>query len=106
MKNAILFSRVDREDYWVTGGLVFKVKNTETYEGAYNEIKHLLETRDLVEQVIKDNCLYEDLFKCDDTFIFRGTSWLKNYRLCFTFMNDEGEDVEFKMTADFVTICN
>lgn len=43
-KNAILFSKVDREDYWVCGGIVFKVENTGTYEDAYNEIKDKLET--------------------------------------------------------------
>lgn len=105
MKNAILFSRVDREDFWVTSGIVFKVKHTETYEDAYNEIKHLLETPEIIEHVIEDSCLLCDLFNNDETFKFRGTSW-SNYRLCFLFTNSEGEDVEFKMSADFVTVYN
>ena len=44
-KNAILFSNVDREDYWVSNGLVFKVENTDTYSDAYNEIKEKLESK-------------------------------------------------------------
>ena len=105
MKNAILFSKVDREDFWICGGLVFKVSNTKTYIDAYNEIKHLLETKEIVEQVIEDNCLLCDLFKDDESFVFRGTEW-SNCRLCFNFMNSQGEDAVFKMSADFVTVCN
>ena len=47
-KNAILFSKIDREDSWICGGIAFKVENTNTYENAYNEIKDKLEFPDTV----------------------------------------------------------
>ena len=42
-QNALLLSRIDREDYWVSCGLVFPVQKTEyyteTFEEAYQQIK-------------------------------------------------------------------
>lgn len=100
-KNTILFSRVDREDYWVSQGIAFKVKHRETYEGAYNEIKNKLETPEMIQYVIEDSCLESDLFDEDVTFKFHKTSW-ENYRLVYEFINDDGDIVEHKYAADFI----
>ena len=105
MKNAILISRIDKEDYWVTGGLVFKVNNTTLYESAYNEIKHLLESNEIINYVIEENCLECDLFDEDATYIFKETS-LSYGAICFTFINSDGETVDFKMSVNFVYRCN
>lgn len=107
-QNAILFSKVDREDNWVTGALVFKVKNTKTYEDSYNELKAKLEDPKLIAHIIDDNCLDADLFldeeeNEDKTFKFKCTSW-KNHQLCYEFENSEGYVVEHNFQADHVLV--
>jgi hypothetical protein len=101
-KNAILFSTVDREDFWVTGGLVFKVENTKTYEESYNEIKDKLESEEVVNYIIEEKCLLDDLFDGDETFKFTKTSWYRG--LYFYFENQDGEEVDCRFTADYVWI--
>lgn len=101
-KNAILFSNVDREDYWVSGGIVFKVQNIDTYEGAYNEIKDKIETSEMIKYIIEDRCLLDDLFDNDETYKFVKT--YLQYDLFFVFENIEGEQVEYRMSADFVLV--
>lgn len=103
-KNAILFSQIDSEDSWVCGGLVFKVETTLTYEDSYNEIKSKLETDEVINQVIEDNCLLFDLFDNDDTYKFVRTYWCRG--LYFVFQNSDGDEVEYRMSADYVTIFN
>jgi len=101
-KNAILFSKVDREDACVCGGIVFKVSNTNTYEEAYNEIKNKLEQPDLISHIVEDRCLLSDLFDEDETFKFVRTYW--QFCLFFVFENNEGEVREYRMSADFVWV--
>ena len=101
-KNAILFSKVDREDAWVCGGIVFKVSNTNIYEEAYNEIKNKLEQSDLVSHIVEDRCLLDDLFDGDETFKFVRTYW--QFGLFFVFENNEREEKEYRMSADFVWV--
>ena len=100
--NAILFSKVDREDYWVTCGLVFKVKNTSFYEDAYNEIKHKIETPEIIEHLIEDRCLLDDLFDGDNTYKFLKTYW--NSGVHFVFINEDENEVEYRLSADFVYV--
>lgn len=99
--NAILFSKIDREDAWVCGGLVFKVENTRTYEDSYNEIKAKLETDEVINHVIEDRCLLDDLFDGDESFKFVKTYW--DGGLYFVFENDD-EELSYRMTADYVWI--
>jgi hypothetical protein len=101
-KNTILFSKVDREDGWVCGGLAFRVKNTETYEDAYNEIKHKLESPEVIEHVIKNRCLLDDLFDGDESFKFVETYWA--HGLWFIFKNDDEEEAEYRMSANFIFV--
>ena len=101
-KNAILFSKVDREDAWVCGGIVFKVSNTNTYEEAYNEIKNKLEQHDLVNHIVEDRCLLDDLFDGDNSFRFVRTYW--QFGLFFVFENNDGEEKEYRMSADLVWV--
>lgn len=101
-KNAILFSKVDREDAWVCGGIVFKVSNTNTYEEAYNEIKNKLEQPDLISHIVEDRCLLDDLFDGDNTFKFVRTYW--QFGLFFVFENNNGDEREYRMSADFVWV--
>lgn len=100
MKNAILFSKIDREDGWVCGGLAFTVKNTATYEDAYDEIKDKLESPDLIASIVEDRCLLCDLFHEDETFKFSRTYW--NYGLFFEFINSDGDIKEYRFSADFI----
>ena len=99
-RNAILFSNVDREDYWVSGGLCFRVNDTETSEGAYNEVKHKLESPEMIEHLIEDRSLLFDLFEEDETYKFKKTDWAN--ALYFVFENDNGDEVEHRMSADFI----
>jgi hypothetical protein len=99
-KNTVLFSNVDREDGWVSSGIAFKVKNTSTYEDAYNEIKDKLEAPEMIQHIIEDHCLQDDLFNGDETFVFTKTYW--NRGLYFVFKNDAGEEVEHKKSADLI----
>lgn len=101
-KNAIIFSNVDREDYWVSGSIVLKVKNTDTYEDAYNEIKHKLETPEMIAFIIDDYSLDADLFDGDETFKFKRTYW--SHGLFFVFENSEGEELEHRKSADFTYV--
>lgn len=101
-KNAILFGVVDREDYWVTGGLVFKVKSTDTYKDAFNEIKHKLEAPEMVEYIIEDRCLFDDLFDGDMTFTFDRVEF--STRLTYYFKNSEGDEVKYSFSPDFVCL--
>jgi len=101
-KNAILFSKIDREDAWVCGGLVFKVNNTDTYEDSYNEIKSKLETDEVINHVIEDRCLLDDLFDGDESFKFVKTYWSRG--LYFVFENNDGEELEYRMSADYVWV--
>jgi hypothetical protein len=100
--NAILFCKVDREDYWVCGGLVFKVNNTNTYIDAYNEIKHKLESPEIINYIIEDRCLLSGLFDDDNTYKFKRTYF--NWGLYFEFENSEGNIVEYDYSANFVSI--
>jgi len=100
--NAILFSKVDPEDYWVCGGLVFKVQNTLTYEESYNEIKSKLESSEVINHLIEDRCLLDDLFNGDESFKFVNTYW--RFGLHFVFINDNEDEVEYKMSADYVWV--
>ncbi len=93
MKNSILFSSVDREDYWVSG-ICIKVNTSGSYEEMYESVKNILESEKVVKYVIKDNCLREGLFKNDATFKFKRTYWA--YALVYEFENEEGETVEFR----------
>lgn len=99
-ENAILFSNVDREDYWVSNGLVFKVENTDTYVDAYNEIKEKLESKEVIDYLIEKACLVDDLFEGDEMYKLVKTEYI--HRLYFTFENESGEQVEHRMSADFV----
>ena len=101
-ENAILFSKIDMEDAWVCGGLVFKVENTNTYEDSYNEIKSKLETDEVINYVVEDRCLVSGLFNGDESFKFSNTYW--NRGLYFVFKNEEDEEVEYKMSADYVYV--
>jgi hypothetical protein len=101
-ENAILLSKVDREDGWVSGGLVFKVENTSTYEDSYNEIKKVLETDEIINYIIESRHLLDDLFDGDETYKFINTRWKGN--LYFIFRNDNEEEVEYKMSADYVFV--
>jgi hypothetical protein len=101
-KNAILFSRVDREDYWVSSGIAFNVSNTDTYEDAYNEIKEKLETPEMIKHVIEDSCLEDDLFEGDETYKFVKTYW--EYGLFYVFKNEDGDEVEHRFSADFILV--
>ena len=100
--NAILFSKVDKEDYWVTGGIVFKVENTNTYEDAYNEIKDKLESPEIVEYIIKSRYLLNSLFESDKSYKFVQTRF--QCGLYFVFQNSEDNIAEYRMSADFVKI--
>lgn len=99
-KNAILFCNVDTEDHWVTGGLVFKVDNTDTYREAYEELKDKLESKEVVNYIIENRCLLYDLFDGDDSFKFERTYF--EYRLYYVFKDDCDNEVEFSMSTDFV----
>jgi hypothetical protein len=100
--NAILFSKVDKEDYWVCGGIVFKVENTNTYADAYNEIKHKIESPEVIEYIIKSRDLLNNLFEDDESYKFMQTRF--QCGLYFVFQNSEGNIIEYRMSADFVKI--
>lgn len=101
-KNIILFCNVDREDGWVSGGIAFKVENTDTFEDAYNEIKHKLETPQMIDHLIEDRCLLDDLFEGDETYKFKKTYW--NYGLYYEFENENEEIVEYIFQSEFICL--
>lgn len=98
-KNAILFSRIDKEDLWVNNGLVFKVQNIDSYKDAYDEIKETLESPEVIDYVIRE--MYEN----EETFKFIGTILIHS-KLFITFENQHGSQVEFILSADFITVLN
>lgn len=96
MKNSILFSDIDREDGWVSSALCFQLENIDSlsYEDCYEELKPKLESDEIVQFVIEDNCLDCDLFGDDETFKFKSTYW--DYALVYEFENSDEEVVEFR----------
>ncbi len=100
-KNAVLYSRVDREDGWVSNGMLFKVRNTNTYEESYIEIKNKLESPEIVAYVVEECCLLDDLFDNDETYKFVRTEWSRG-GVCFEFENSDLNTVEYKFRQDYV----
>lgn len=106
-KNSILFSVIDREDYWVSSGLCIPLINellNKTYPEIYKVLKPTLETEDIVEFVIKDNSLESKLFIYEDgeagNFKFKETRW--EYGLVYVF-EDEYEERTFRFNqTDFI----
>lgn len=47
---ALLLSKIDREDYWVCGGMVFPTEGI-FYEEIYHELKSRLESAEVVEKI-------------------------------------------------------
>jgi len=103
MKKAILFSAVDREDYWVNCGIVFAIENDNSYEESYNEIKHKIESPEVIDHIISDMSLEGDLFDNDETYKFKSSKWMYG-GVNFTFVNDQNDEVEFKLLADYINI--
>ena len=103
--NSILFSSVDREDYWVSSGLCLKVENIgkKTCEEIYNEVKSKIETKEVINYVIEDNCLDCDLFDNDETYKFKRTYW--DYALVYEFENNDGDVVDFRFGQTDTILC-
>jgi len=109
-KNAILFSQVDKEDFWVSGGLTFPVNHTDTYAGSIEELKPLLESQEMVDHVIEDRCLeeqcqneYEGEFELEwKDFSFKGVRF--DYGLEFVFENEFENEVVAKYSCDYVCL--
>lgn len=96
--NGILFSRVDKEDYWVSSSMAFyigedKVKDL-SYKEMYELLKETLESDKIVDVVMEHNYLECDLFDEDDTYNFVRTYF--DYGLHYEFENSEGAIVTFK----------
>ena len=105
--NSIIFASIDREDYWVSSGLCFKLSEKslkESYEDNYNELKAKLESKEVVAYVIEDNSLEYDLFEDESKIKFVRTYWA--YGLVYEFENEEGEtaEFEFKQTDYILTL--
>lgn len=103
--NAILYSTVDREDYWVTGGLAFKVDGSLSYTDAYNILKPKLESKEIIDYIIDEHCLIDDVFDGDETFKFVDTYW--DGTLVYRFENESGEEADFSFTeTDFIFLAD
>lgn len=59
--NAIMFASIDREDGWVNHAIVFKVKNTDTFKDACEEIKEELSHSDFIKKIVEMHDLIEDV---------------------------------------------
>ena len=101
-KNAILFSKIDREDGWISGGMSFKVEDTSSYESAYNELKVKLESPELVAHIIDDRSLEDDLFTDYDNTDFKFKTTRFEYGLVYVFENTDGDEAEYKFSCDFI----
>jgi hypothetical protein len=108
--NAILFCQVDREDLWVSGGLVFPVSNTDTYEDSIEELKSILESKEMVDYVIAEreleyNC--NEKFKGDGELTWKDFSFKEvrfNYGLEFVFEEEYGNEVVASYSCDYVCL--
>ncbi len=100
MNNAIIYWKKDREDGWIMGGFVFRVRHTQTFEGAYNELKPKFENPEFIEWLIEEHCLIDDLFDGDKTYRFSGT--LYNGGLEYVFENSEGYERTLELEQEFV----
>jgi len=94
--NSIIFSCIDKEDYWVSSGLCLKIENIKhkNYEEIYEEIKHKIESEDVIKYVIDDNNIEFKLFGNDKTYKFKRTYW--DYVLVYEFENADEDIVEFR----------
>ncbi len=103
-KNAILFSNVDREDGWVSSALSFSVDTSLSYEEIYKSLKDKLESKEIVDFVVEDNCLVVDLFEEDEDYKFLKTYWDRALVYVFSYEED-GEEYEIEYTfnqTDFI----
>lgn len=94
MKKLILFSKVDKEDYWISSGISFEVENTEAYEDSYLELKEKLESEEIINFIIESRYI-------DKTMTFNQTYW--DYALIYQFLDVNGEPFEYKFSADYIT---
>ena len=102
--NSILFSNVDREDFWVSG-MSFKIDipTDDSYEETYEKLKEKLESDEIVQFVINDNSLGCDLFENDETYKFKKTYW--NYTLVYVFENEDGIEKEYRFNqTDYILV--
>lgn len=100
MKNAIIFSKVDREDGWVCASIILPVSTKGSYEDAYNEVKDKLESEDTLKYVIDERCVYSDYCDGDESFKFVTTEW-SDYKLQYVFENPDEEIVKVPFSVDF-----
>lgn len=114
-KNSILFANTCREDGWIMGALSFKCDPNLSGKETYDFLKDKLESPEIVQYVINDNCLEDDLFNArlielsDDEqetegmiFKFKETVW--DNCLKYVFSTECGEEVTFafKQTQNIV----
>lgn len=102
LENAVLYSRVDREDFWVNG-IAFNVKNTSSYEETFKELKDRLQARNVLEYLESRFCLQEDIFENDDSFRFLRLHHDKT-GLYYFFRNSSGEERSLRLQEDYVYI--
>jgi hypothetical protein len=119
--NAILYRVNDREDGWISSEMCFIVSNTSSYDAAFEELKPLLESEEIIEK-FKEQCYFQCYFQCDhverliyelkeggevitDTFKFVSVT-RDNYRLVYKFKNAEGYSIELPFSEDFMYIAN
>jgi hypothetical protein len=100
-KKALLLNQVDREDYWVSG-FVFNVQNTDFYEKSFNEIRDELESSEFIELLINRFYLGNGLFNGDESFKLVTIEW--DSAVYFIFQNENGDQEEFKLSADYVDV--
>jgi len=62
-------------------------------EALFQICKEKLQSKEVVDYIIEKCCLDSDEFEDDESYKFKSVEY-KNYRITYTFINDEEDEVE------------
>jgi hypothetical protein len=101
--NAVLIGKIDREDYWVMPGFIFRCNNTKFYAEALNEIESKFTAPEFIQKLI-DAAYLRDQFEEFEDPVFHFKGWSFCGSLYFVFENMNGDEFKYRMSVDFVEI--
>ena len=102
MKTALLLSKIDQEDLWVSG-FVFAVENSKSYADSFNEIKDKLRAPEFEQALINEFVLDDESFGLGDTLKLTNVVWT-GADVRFEFGNDAGETNTLWLCPDYITV--
>lgn len=102
MQKSLLISEVDREDYWVSGGISLPIPEFfTTYKQAVDFHKETLSQEKVIKKIVEDWCLVDDIFDGDENWKLISIEY-DNYCCEFTFETSNEERHTVQRSCDFI----